>query len=275
MILNRRTVGVGAAAVAAMLMATTMAGCGGGGQSVDDVPLGAEVAVTNKEGVVVQGKLGDRTDTQVTVVQGRRTRVVPKADIADARIVTPGAPLDLPAIAKFSEYTVAEGTKMTIALGTDVDTAKNQAGDAVDASVADPVMTTAEGVIGLPSGSVVKGRVAALQRPGKVKGVAAFTLELTSVVARGETYAISARYEAAAPSEKKKDAGKIGIGAGAGAIIGGLAGGGKGAAIGAAIGGGAGTALVLSKAGTDISLPAGSKITVTLTKAIEVKVPIR
>jgi hypothetical protein len=57
----------------------------------------------------------------------------------------------------------------------------------------------------------------------------------------------------------------IGIGAGAGAIVGGIAKGGKGAAIGTLIGGAAGTGVVLVNTGKEVELAAGSRITIRLT----------
>jgi hypothetical protein len=69
----------------------------------------------------------------------------------------------------------------------------------------------------------------------------------------GETYSIPCeelKFEA--DDTKKRDALRVGIGAGAGAIIGAIAGGGKGAAIGTAVGGGAGTGAVLLTSGKEV-----------------------
>ena len=77
-----------------------------------------------------------------------------------------------------------------------------------------------------------------------------------------------------AAGTKKKDATKIGIGAGAGAIIGGIVGGGKGAAIGTAVGGGAGTGMVMATRGDEVRLAAGTPVTVKLSEALTVRVPL-
>jgi hypothetical protein len=62
-----------------------------------------------------------------------------------------------------------------------------------------------------------------------------------------------------------------GGGAGAGALIGGLAGGGKGAAIGALAGGGAGTAGAAFTGNKDIVLPAESALTFKLEQPLELR----
>jgi hypothetical protein len=63
----------------------------------------------------------------------------------------------------------------------------------------------------------------------------------------------------------------IGGGAGAGALIGALAGGGKGAAIGALVGGGAGTAGSAYTGNRDVTLPAESAVSFKLESSLRVE----
>jgi hypothetical protein len=63
----------------------------------------------------------------------------------------------------------------------------------------------------------------------------------------------------------------IGGGAGAGALIGALAGGGKGAAIGALVGGGAGTAGSAYTGNGDVTLPAESAVSFRLESALQLE----
>jgi hypothetical protein len=129
----------------------------------------------------------------------------------------------------------------------------------------------------LPSGSVVRGEVAAVERAGKVKGRAMLALRFTSVDVEGrdERSSIVARTSLRAPATKQKDAAKIGIPAAGGAILGGIFGGKKGAAIGSAVGGGGGTAVVLTTRGDEIRLARGAALTVSLDQASEVRVPVK
>ena len=104
-----------------------------------------------------------------------------------------------------------------------------------------------------PEGSVVTGRLTKVVKSGKVKGRAEMSLTLTSINTGSDTYdwdTSTLHFEA--EESKKSDAKKIGIAAGAGALIGALTGGKKGAGLGAAIGAGAGTGATLMTRGKEI-----------------------
>ena len=78
-----------------------------------------------------------------------------------------------------------------------------------------------------------------------------------------------------AESTKKEDAAKIGIGAGAGALIGAIKGGKKGAVVGGTVGAGAGTGVVLATRGDEVTLPAGTDVTTTLSRPLVVRRRVR
>jgi hypothetical protein len=89
----------------------------------------------------------------------------------------------------------------------------------------------------------------------------------------GDSYRVStSRVVRQAPATKRDDALKIGVPAGAGAVIGALADGKKGAAIGSAVGGAAGTGVVLSTRGKDVRLGRGAPVAVRLLQAVRVSI---
>ena len=111
---------------------------------------------------------------------------------------------------------------------------------------------------------------------GRVKGRAELAFRFDTLTTKsGDQHRIQTSGVAMeAESTTKKDALKIGVGAGAGAIIGGIVGGGKGAAIGTAVGGGAGTATVLATKGKEVRLEPGATVTVKLAQPLTVRVPM-
>ena len=242
---------------------------------VEKVAVGSDVQLTRQDGGVVQGKLTAKDEKSVQVQSGKSTRTVPKDQIADVKVVEPNAPAPpkLPPVAKFREITVPEGTKLALELQTPLNTKTATVETPVEARLTEAVVV--DGTEVLPVGSRVLGNVTAATAAGKVKGVASLTVRFNQIRARDENYPILSDFSLTAPSSKKKDAAKIGIGAAAGAVIGAIAGGGKGAAIGAAVGGGAGTGYVMMTAGEEIDIKAGAPITTTLDRAVDVRVPIK
>jgi hypothetical protein len=95
------------------------------------------------------------------------------------------------------------------------------------------------------------------------------TVAFDRITIRGHSYPIHATVTQALESEGiKGEIGKIGAGAGLGAIIGGIIGGGKGALAGILIGGGG---VVAATEGKDVELPAGSLLRVRLDTPITVR----
>jgi hypothetical protein len=118
-----------------------------------------------------------------------------------------------------------------------------------------------------PAGSEVRGRVTAAVPSGRVKTRARLAFAFDTLVLEGKEHSIgTGPIDITAGSTHKKDAATIGIGAGAGALIGAIAKGGKGAAVGTLIGGAAGTGVVLTDTGKEIRLGTGTRVTVRLTR---------
>jgi hypothetical protein len=241
---------------------------------MDKVAVGQDVAVTKADGGVVEGKVASVDDKSVHLTTGQTTKSILKDQIVDVEVVDEGQPATLPPAAKFREYTVPEGTTLSLRLATAINSGTARVEDRVEATLAEAVSVGGTDV--LPAGSRLEGVVAAVEASGKVKGLGRITLHFTSLATAGrdDRYDIDAAYSETAEATKGSDATKIGIGAGAGAAIGGLLGGKGGAAKGAAIGGGAGTAVVLSTSGEEVERPAGARLTVRLKRSVDVRMPI-
>lgn len=241
---------------------------------VEKVAVGQDVALTKADGGVVEGTVTKRDETHVQVTTGRTTKSIPAAEIVDAVVIDAAKPAVLPRAARFHEWTVPEGTVLSLRLTSAIDSGTDDVGDEVQATLVEAVSVGRAEV--LPAGSTVSGTVAAVTSSGKVKGLARIVVRFTSVAVSGrdDRYDIDATYAQTAEPTKRADATKIGIGAGAGAAIGGLLGGKSGAAKGAAIGGGAGTAAVLATKGTEVRRPAGATLSVRLEKDVDVRVPL-
>ena len=131
------------------------------------------------------------------------------------------------------------------------------------------VDVTQNGAVLIPAGSVVRGVVTDVKRPGRIDRVGSLTLSFDQITVRGRSYPIRAMATQIFESGGiRQEAGTAGVGAGAGAILGGLIGGVKGAVLGAVIG--AGGAIAATE-GKDVNLPAGSIIRLRMDSAVNIR----
>ena len=204
-----------------------------------------------------------------------------KSPSAGAHAAPPAAPADVkeavpppPPLPEFRELTIHAGTTLSATLTTPLASDTSKVEDTVRATLRSAV--SIDGVELVPTGATITGHVTKALQAAKVKGRALIAFRFNSVdLPSGPEHMSTETITREAASTKGKDATKIGIGAGAGAIIGGIVGGGSGAATGAAIGGGAGTATVLATRGDEVSLPAGTPVTVTLTAPLTIRVQVK
>ena len=167
-------------------------------------------------------------------------------------------------------YTLSSGEAVVIRTTSSLSTKTNQPGEEFVASLEQPLEV--EGVVVVPKGARVTGRITDSDPGGRVKGVATMSLALTEITVDGQTYPISSsQFLQSAKKTITKDAQKVGIGAGIGAAIGAVAGGAGGALKGAGIGGGAGGGTVLATRGDPAVVPAESVITFTLSGPLTVQ----
>ncbi len=173
------------------------------------------------------------------------------------------------------DLTLAIGTALPIVLDTPVSSEVSQVGDEVRGHLAKPVLVDGETV--LDTGTTVDGVVTAVERSGRVKGRAHVSITFESLTGTGlsRRRIDASPYARTAAATRKKDALKVGAPAAGGAIIGAIAGGKKGALVGGAIGAGAGGAVVASTRGDEVHLVRGTVVTVRLTGALQVSVPVR
>jgi len=161
-------------------------------------------------------------------------------------------------------------TIMMITLTTPLASNTSKVEDQVKGTLTKPLVVSGTTVV--PAGAEVFGAVTDVKQSGRVKGKASITFRFNRLSARNESHRIqTAPIAIEAGSSTKSDAKKGAVGAGAGAIVGGIAGGGGGAAIGGIVGG-AGT--VLATKGKEVELPAGTMVSTRFLESLKVLVPI-
>ena len=182
-----------------------------------------------------------------------------------ARAPEPPAP-------QFEDLIVSADSVLGLQVETSLTSERARVEDPVVARVTRDVRVGDRVVI--PEGTKAQGEVTLVERGGKVRDKARLGVRFTSVVlADGTRVPLETETiyrEGDGPGSES--AAKIGGGALGGAIIGGILGGAKGAVIGGSAGAGAGTAVVMAGGRNAATLPAGTAVTVRLTKPSTVTV---
>lgn len=179
-------------------------------------------------------------------------------------------------------YRVNTNQTLHVRLNDTLKSDESRIGDTFSTTVVDPVYSS-NGIELAPSGSIITGRVTAVQKaqkdgnPGSLT-VGFYNLRLPngrSVAINGsltdlESGSTSSDNEGTASAKKtsRRNVKFIGGGAGGGAVIGALAGGGKGAAIGAGVGAGVGFLAKKLMKGKEAEVKSGTEFGVILNRPI-------
>ena len=164
---------------------------------------------------------------------------------------------------------VEPGTDIVVTADQAVSSKTNNSGDHFEASIAEPVMVGNR--VAIPKGAKATGTIVDAKSAGRFKGNAAISVELSSVMVRGQEYRLkTSEITESGKGRGKRTAETTGGGAAVGAIIGAIAGHGKGAAIGAAAGAGAGAAGGALTGERDITINPETKLTFKLKDALEI-----
>ncbi|MHB1022852.1 MAG: BON domain-containing protein [Acidobacteriaceae bacterium] len=179
------------------------------------------------------------------------------------------APPPAPAKPVVKTVTIPAGSMIPVRITETLDSATTQSGTAFHGVIASDI--TANGMLAIPAGTSVIGRVVDVKDAAHFKGSSLLSIELASVSPYGKRIAVvTDPYNKEGKGRGKNTAEKVGAGAAIGAILGGILGGGKGAAIGAATGGGLGAGANAVTKGEQVQIPSESLIRFRLSTPVTV-----
>lgn len=164
--------------------------------------------------------------------------------------------------------TVSSRSNVAVRVDQELNSKTTDVGETFTGALSAPLRAS-NGEIAFPRGTRVSGTVVASKNQGRFKGQGVLAIELHKI---GDHTVTTEEYVVTQKGKGKRSAGLIGGGAGAGGLIGALAGGGKGGLIGALAGAGAGTAGAALTGNKPTVLPAESKVEFDLTTPIKVVV---
>ena len=175
-----------------------------------------------------------------------------------------------------TSYTASAGVRLDAAVVDTLSSAKNRVGDAFTATIVDDVKDAAGHVV-IPKGAVINGTITEVKPAPNPDTPGTLTLNVSSLTVRGTNYPLEASIDSIETVRQGRgvttgDAAKVAGGAAAGAILGRVLGGNrKGTVIGGVVGAAVGTAVAVGSKDSDIVLPAGAHINLTLSKALTVR----
>jgi hypothetical protein len=167
-------------------------------------------------------------------------------------------------------FTIPAGTEVYVRTIDAVDTETGHPNQTFRASLDKDIVADNQTVF--PRRSDVFLKIIEVQSAGKLSGQSELKVQLDRLFIGKDPYTVTSNtFEQTGASEGKKAARNVGIGAAAGAILGGILGGGKGAVIGAGAGGGGGA--VLSK-GEQVKIASETQLMFKLENPLDVTITI-
>jgi len=179
----------------------------------------------------------------------------PRAPVATSGRRTSSNPDEIPA-----------GTEFDVRLQKTLSSSTAQVEDRFEATTLVDLRDE-EGRVLVPAGSVMRGTIADVTKATRIERKGKLRVTFDRITIKGRSYPMAASVTQALESEGimgEKE--KIGIGAGAGAILGAILGGAKGAVAGILIGGGG---VIAATEGSDVDLPAGTILRVRLDSPLQ------
>jgi hypothetical protein len=243
------------------------------------VKLRKEKTLPRAEYADVRDRIDDlrsraRGDNNASAAPVSPSRVEPASSprAASASATTPSASTSTTTARSTSSVGSVEipvGTEVDVRLQNSLNSGTAQVEDRFEGTtVAD---LNIDGRLAIPSGSVVRGVVTAVEPGTRTNRTSKMTVSFDQVTVNGRSYPIRGTVTQAIEGEGiRGEAGRTAAGAGVGAIIGGILGGFKGALAGILIGGG-GT--IAATEGKDVELPQGSILRVRLDSPVQIDPP--
>jgi hypothetical protein len=240
-----------------------------------------------KNGSRINGRFMGGTESEVRFQVGSSLQSYNLADVVSLQFDSDRATSDVSMSAKSSlsgepaagkhdgtrtpvYVTVPAGARISVRTIDAIDSAKNHVGDRFQASLEEPLMV--DGSVVAAKGADVYGRLAESKPSGTFTGRSQLRLELTGIVANGQTVPIvTGEYELSGKSRGASTAKRTVGGAAVGSIIGAIAGGGKGAAIGAGVGAGVGAGSEIITKGDQVSVPSETLLDFTLQEDLSIR----
>jgi hypothetical protein len=184
--------------------------------------------------------------------------------------------------AKGEPFSIPAGTMLHCRVTHTLTTKLNYLGEAFTTSVSEPVMLNGREVI--PVGATVQGRIAQMDKPGRIKGIGQMRLNVEQITfPDGRSFPLSAVLMTAygaenakvvgneglvkGPSSRGPDVREIGAGTAGGTLLGLIFG---HPFLGTTFGATATTIDRLRRRGKDLTLPAGTQLNYQLTRALEI-----